>query len=64
MLIAKKFLKNINGQRKNKMETNKSKHELTVNCYAMSSTGNYVILPVFTVKLYLLKLWVIILIVL
>ena len=29
----------------------------------MPSTGNYVILLVFTVKLYLLKFWVIILIV-
>ena len=31
----------------------KSKNELTVNCYTMPSTGNYVILLVFTVKLYL-----------
>ena len=38
-----------NGNKKN------NKNELTVNCYRMPSTGNYVISFVFTVKLNLLK---------
>ena len=57
VLISKKFLKNIYGQRKNKMET---KSVLTVNCYRMPSASNYVILFVSTVKLNLSKFWVII----
>ena len=39
------------------METkkNNNENELTVNCYRMPSSGNYVISFVFTVKLNLLK---------
>ena len=50
------------GKTEWKQKQNKS--ELTVNCCTMYLIGNYVILLVFTVKLYLLKFWVIILIVL
>ena len=35
---------------KTKWKQNKNKIELTVNCYTMPSTGNHVILLVFTVK--------------
>ena len=42
------------GKTKWKQKKN-NENELTVNCYRMPSSGNYVISFVFTVKLNLLK---------
>ena len=52
----------VRGVNFQKIKEKTKKNELTVNCYRMPSTGNYVILFVSTVKLNLLN-WVIILIV-
>ena len=54
VLILKKFLKSIHGQRKSKMEP-KKQHEKTVDCYRILPISNYVILVVQKMKLNVLN---------
>ena len=54
VLILKKFLKSIHGQRKSKMEP-KKQHKKSVDCYRILSIRIYVRLFVQTTKLNVLK---------